>query len=239
MKKPMRELLLTVEGLELQVQYKAVKNMTLRLKPDGRIFVSVPMGLSQAAVKNFVLQHLDWLQRKLAAQQREAAFDMAQAPFDGRHVWLWGQRRELAFIVDRSRAGAVEVLPQRVLLYVARMPQESAKEAWVEALYKQQVQEQGLQLLDYWQQQMGLHYTALKLRHMKTRWGTCNVRTGVITLNSLLACWPRECLEYIVVHELAHLRIHGHGPLFHQLVGSYLPQWQQCKQLLKSFKPVN
>lgn len=73
---------------------------------------------------------------------------------------------------------------------------------------------------------------------MKTRWGSCNVRTGSINLNTLLACWPQECLEYIVVHELAHLHEANHSPRFHAIVERYLPEWRERKKKLAAFKPL-
>ena len=85
---------------------------------------------------------------------------------------------------------------------------------------------------------MGVRHTGLKVHRMKTRWGSCNVRTGSINLNTLPVCWPQECLEYIVVHELAHLHEANHSPRFHAIVERYLPEWRERKKMLAAFKPL-
>ena len=108
----------------------------------------------------------------------------------------------------------------------------------MEFFYKQEVFNKGAQLMAAWAKKMGVRPTGIKVHRMKTRWGSCNVRTGSINLNTLLACWPQECLEYIVVHELAHLQEANHSPRFHAIVERYLPQWRERKKLLEDFKPV-
>ena len=93
-------------------------------------------------------------------------------------------------------------------------------------------------LIQKYEQLMRVQVSGVTIRQMKTRWGSCNVRTGGINLNTLLACWPQECLEYIVVHELAHLHEANHSPRFHAIVERYLPEWRERKKMLAAFKPL-
>ena len=93
-------------------------------------------------------------------------------------------------------------------------------------------------LIQKYEQLMRVQVSGVTIRQMKTRWGSCNVRTGGINLNTLLACWPQECLEYIVVHELAHLYEANHSPRFHAIVERYLPMWRERKKMLAAFKPL-
>ena len=93
-------------------------------------------------------------------------------------------------------------------------------------------------LIQKYEQLMRVQVSGVTIRQMKTRWGSCNVRTGSINLNTLLACWPQECLEYIVVHELAHLHEANHSPRFHAIVERYLPEWRERKKMLAAFKPL-
>lgn len=68
---------------------------------------------------------------------------------------------------------------------------------------------------------------------MVSRWGSCNVKTGRICINVQLAAQPPECLEYVVVHELCHLREANHGPRFHALLDAYLPHWRDAERKLR------
>lgn len=85
--------------------------------------------------------------------------------------------------------------------------------------------------VDFFAQIMGLKYSELKFRKMKSRWGSCS-SNGVITLNKKLIKTPQECIDYVIVHELAHLTHMNHSKKFHQLVEEYLPQATGAKEIL-------
>ena len=163
---------------------------------------------------------------------------MGELPFDGQHVWLWGKRLPARFLLSGKKHGTYEVEDEAVCFYYRSELSEEARCAFVEFFYKQEVFNKGAQLMAAWAKKMGVRPTGIKVHRMKTRWGSCNVRTGSINLNTLLACWPEECLEYIVVHELAHLQEANHSPRFHAIVERYLPEWRERKNLLEDFKPV-
>ena len=223
------------------VQYKAVKNLTLRLKPDGSIYLSVPAPIDKRSVQRFLEEHLHWLREKTKAMEestprRPARYDMS-LPFDGSSLYLWGRRLPMCFIEDAG-ARRMQLLPDRVNLYVRGSLNGEQQAAAVKDLYKKLTEQAALPLLSRWQQRMGVRYTGLRLRQMKSLWGSCNVRTGAITLNLLLACWPPPCLELIVVHELTHLLVPNHSPAFKRTLDAYLPDWKRREQLLKTFMPL-
>lgn len=235
-----KERLVSLHGLEILVQYKLVKNITLRIKPDGRVQLSVPYAISNKFLYEFLSEKEAWLRSKLSqrAQRREERYTMGELPFDGEHIWLWGEKLRCSFEVDKKAGISFWKTPD-CLRFIA--PQEltaEQKRDLVESWYIYQVREAGRRLLDMWQQKIGVRYNGFHVHRMKTRWGSCNVRTGRINLNALLACWPQECLEFIVVHELTHLLEANHTPRFHALVGKALPEWKERKRLLESFQPL-
>ncbi len=81
-----------------------------------------------------------------------------------------------------------------------------------------------------WEPRLGVVASEVRLRQMKTRWGSCNVRTGRIWLNLELARHDTACLEYVFVHELAHLIERGHGPRFKALMDRFLPGWRAVRR---------
>ncbi len=87
-------------------------------------------------------------------------------------------------------------------------------------------------LVGHWAQIMGVTPGKLVYRNMTSRWGSCRPSTGRICINVRLALYPPRCLEYVVVHELAHLVVQGHGPQFRALLDRYLPDWRATKRLL-------
>ncbi|OZG49086.1 M48 family metallopeptidase [Bombiscardovia coagulans] len=88
------------------------------------------------------------------------------------------------------------------------------------------------ELLSKWVPIVGREPSSITLRQMKTRWGSCTPVTGRIRLNVELAWLEPQLLEYVLVHELTHLRASGHGPLFQHLMSSYLPQWKSLRKQL-------
>lgn len=241
--KIIRQTALKLHGMTINLQFKLVKNITLRIKENGGIFLTAPVGMSVSEVQQFLESKEQWLRQKLqlvlqAQQKQEKKYSMGELPFDGQHVWLWGKRLPARFLLSGKKHGTYEVQADAVNFYYRSELNNEAKCAFVEFFYKQELAGRGEQLLQAWEKKMGVRHTGLKVHRMKTRWGSCNVRTGSINLNTLLACWPEECLEYIVVHELAHLHEANHSPRFHAIVERYLPEWRERKKLLEDFNPV-
>lgn len=240
-----RETVLSLHGLKIKLRFKLVKNITLRIKETGDIFLTAPIGMSVSEVQRFLESREQWLRQKLQLvlqeqlqQKQEPKYSMGELPFDGQHVWLWGRRLPACFVLSGKKHGTYEVQADAVCFYYRSELSAEARCAFVEFFYKQEVLYSGAQLMAVWAKKMGVRPTGLKVHRMKTRWGSCNVRTGGINLNTLLACWPQECLEYIVVHELAHLHEANHSPRFHAIVERCLPEWRERKKMLAAFKPL-
>jgi len=87
-------------------------------------------------------------------------------------------------------------------------------------------------LLDHWEPKIGVKLDRFFVQHMKTKWGGCNHAKRTIRLNTELAKKPRECLEYIVVHELVHLLEPTHNERFQALMDRFMPNWKHHRQAL-------
>ncbi|MBQ9068371.1 MAG: M48 family metallopeptidase [Eggerthellaceae bacterium] len=109
----------------------------------------------------------------------------------------------------------------------AELASDAEKKAWREV-----VEAFAPALVEKWAAVLGVAPGALAYRNMRSRWGSCQPSTGRICLNTRLALYPPECLEYVVVHELCHLREHGHTPRFWALVESCLPDYRTAKRKL-------
>lgn len=177
--------LVFIDGFELWVTRKRVKNINVRVKPpDGRIEVSMPMRLSLSKLEEFVASHGPWLEK--------------------------AQRK----MVESPRSEAESATPEE------RKQWRQIVEAFTPAL------------IERWEPIMGVKSQKLAYRDMKSRWGSCQPSTGRICINTRLALYPPECLEYVVVHELCHLKERGHGPAFKALMDRYLPDWRERRKLL-------
>ena len=88
-------------------------------------------------------------------------------------------------------------------------------------------------LLERWEPVLGVRAKTVAYRNMKSCWGSCQPATGRICINVRLALYPPECLEYVVVHELAHLIERGHGPRFKAILDAVMPDWKARRDKLR------
>jgi len=90
--------------------------------------------------------------------------------------------------------------------------------------------------VERWRQIMGEAPVTWKIRNMKTQWGNCRARTRQLTFNLQLALVPDELRDYIIVHELSHLQVQNHGPLFKARESQFMPDWPQRRKALRQYE---
>lgn len=115
-------------------------------------------------------------------------------------------------------------------LCIRRGSSEKQRADFVKKWYRDRLNLEMKRLLPKWQEAMGLYCSGWQIKDMKTRWGTCNVQTGKIWMNLQLAKLPKDCLEYVIVHELSHLKERHHNEYFWAIVGEYIPQWREIRE---------
>lgn len=226
-----------VGGISVEVLRKPIKNLHLSVyPPTGAVRVSAPQALSTEAVRMFAVTNLDWIrncQRAHRQQEREPEREY----LNRESHYLWG-RRYLLKIVETDGAGSVIVEHSRLVLHVRAGATTETKAAVMSSWYRNQVRDAALPLIDKWQKDLGVECRALFVRQMKTRWGSCNPVAHTIRLNTELAKKLPQCLEYIVVHELAHIADPSHGRTFQRLLDFHYPNWPGVRELLNA-SPIN
>ena len=227
---------ITVEDIPVEVVRKRMKQMRLAiLPPDGRVRVSAPVGTPQTVIVLFVRSKLNWI-RTHQAKLAQLPAPQKNEYVSGETIFLWGKPYILR--LDACGRGGTLVLEgdQAVL----RIPDGSTlqqREHCVREWYRAQLKEAVARYLPKWEAITGLRCTGWQSKDMKTRWGTCNTESRRIWLNVQLAKKPAACLEYVILHELAHLKVRNHGPAFKAVLDQYMPDWRQRKQLLNDRSP--
>ena len=228
--------LIAVDGIDVEVTRKRIKNMYLRVRRgDGRAVVSAPLFTSEAAIRAFVSTKADWIRRKQAEEKKRSAHAGANA--SGAYaceeaLFLWGER----YAVETSFGGRFGVVladgTARITLRrgSSREQQEAAMREW----YRAQLCARAERLVPLWEARTGLVCNEWRTKDMKTRWGTCNTRDRRIWLNVQLAKYPPECVEYIILHELAHLREPSHGAAFKAILDEHMPNWRSVRATLNA-----
>ena len=145
--------------------------------------------------------------------------------------YVWG-KRYLLRVVESDAPPFVEIKHSALVLNVRRGATEAKKREVLERWYREQIREIGPRLIAKWERIIGVKVQNLYVQRMKTKWGSCTAPVGTIRLNSELAKKPRQCLEYIVVHEMLHLLERTHNRRFMCLMDQFMPRWQSHRDLL-------
>ncbi len=134
----------------------------------------------------------------------------------------------------RQAAPRVEVHPRRLVLFVRPQSSLPKRQSILAAWYREELRKQAWPLIETWQQRLHVRCNKLFIQAMSRQWGSCNPVSRNIRLNTQLAQKPKCCLDYIILHELAHLRVPGHGDGFQALLNTHQPDWQERRALLNS-----
>src|SRR2546425_822228 len=186
------------------VVLKDIKNIHLSVyPPSGRVRIAAPSRMRLDTIRVFAISKLGWIkqqQQKLQAQERETPREY----LDRESHYVWG-KRYLLKVIEGHEAPSVALQHRWMLLRVHPGTDAKKKRAIVEAWYRQQLKKAVPPLIARWEPLMGVKVERFFVRRMKTKWGSCNHGARTLRLNTELAKKPRECLEYIIVHEMTHL----------------------------------
>lgn len=222
-----------VGDLRVTVVRKAIKNLHLGVyPPHGRVRVAAPLAVSDDAVRLAVISRLGWIRRqraRFAAQLRQAAREMVS----GETHYFLGRRYRLRVVEHRASAAVVRrgsILELRVRPGAGVAQRERVLLHWYRGQLKQIVPP----LVAKWEVALGVRVKEWGIKRMKTRWGACNAAARRIWLNLELAKKPAHCLEYVVLHEVAHLVERQHNARFLALMDRHMPQWQTRRRELNA-----
>lgn len=222
---------MTVRGIDIDVIYKDIKNLHVGVyPPHGRVRVAAPTKLNDDNVRLAVVGRLAWIKRQ-RAQLRDAARQSRREMVTGESHYLWGRRYRLD-VTERPGAPYLDVKGDRLLLSVPEGTSAERRRKVLDRWHRDQLRQALPELIEKWEQVIGAEVPRWTIRRMKTKWGSCNRESRHIWFNVELAKKQPECLEYIVVHEMAHYLERGHGEPFTTLMDSLLPDWRERRDRL-------
>jgi predicted metal-dependent hydrolase len=223
---------LKIEDLEIEVIRKKVKNINLSVRPPGaHVRMSVPTKMDQEMISFFARSKLSWI-RKQRAKILDRPVQAVPAYVSGEHHFLFGVSYELRV---REKFGHPQVQLDKDRYINLAVPPGSTLEKRQKVMmewYRRQLKAVIPQYLDKWERKIGVTVRECRVRRMKTKWGTCNIRDRRIWLNLELAKKNPDCVEYIIVHELIHLLERYHNDRFYAYLTRYLPAWKQLRKEL-------
>lgn len=227
-----------LEDTEITIVRKKIKNMHMYIRPpEGEVLITAPLRLPYGEIERFVFQKRDWITENVEKMKNtEVTPDPVYKDKDVIMIWgelyelsvFQGTRYSLTLTEDISRDGR-----KIARLCVRAGCTDGQRIHFMNEWYRKELSERVNYLLPKWETYTGLKCSSWQSKVMKTRWGTCNTKTKKIWLNVRLAEHPVECLEYVILHELAHTRVPNHGADFKAILTEYMPDWRTVKRRLK------
>lgn len=228
-------------NLPITITRKKIKNMYLRVHPDGTVTISAPKRLSDKAIREFVNSKADWIaaqlqkleERKRAEQQAGAKRFTEPVYLTGEIHYYWGCPCKL-LVEETTGKSSVEFLEnqQNILMHAPANSTTEQRKHLLEEFYRRELKAVVPHLLEKYVPIVGKVPTEWRIRNMKTRWGTCNTKEGRIWLSLNLAKKHPDCLDYVIVHELTHLYVPNHSKAFWARMDIYYPEWREVRKLL-------
>jgi predicted metal-dependent hydrolase len=213
--------------------YSRRKTLTLRIHPDRRITVDAPTRTTVADVRAFVAKHGKWLLNKLAIMESSPVRASYQF-VDGETFRYMGQSAVLR--IEQDRIERVRLIDGTLYVGVQDPANRARIGQLIERWYRRRAKivftdlfKEGVQFM----QSFGVGQPPLKLRLMRTRWGSCSSK-GNITLNLKLIQTPEPLIRYVILHELCHLIEFNHSPRFWALMDHVMPGWKVHRKALKT-----
>lgn len=215
---------------------KPVKNVNLRIKPEGEVLVSANNSVPTDFIDAFIEKKQRYIFSVLSRyEEKKKLFQAVPKRYvSGESYDLLG--KSLRLKVEANKEENVYTDGVYIFLKVKDKDDFRHKEIMMSKWFKRYqttVFEELLQEKYSLFEKYGVTYPTLKVRNMTSRWGSCQPKKGIITLNSKLIEAPRNCIEYVILHELVHFIHPNHSRQFWDFVAMMMPDWKERKEELE------
>ncbi|QZX49365.1 M48 family metallopeptidase [Mycoplasma sp. E35C] len=223
-----------IGGIEVNVTKKTkIKNVYIKVKPPhGDVFVIAPYNFPDYEIRVFVLNKLNLI-HKMKKRVLAQSYENYKEYVSGEEIFLWGDIYKLNVIEHKGRF-KIKILNQETIdFYIPYNAEQESKEKFFNNWYKKQLAYAMKLIVEKLEAKMNVAANEYRIKNMKTKWGTCNVDKKRIWINLRLTKKPIQCLEYVLVHEMAHLIERNHTKRFYSLINQYMPDWKIIDQIMK------
>jgi hypothetical protein len=216
------------EELEYLLDLGKRSNSYLCVK-DGVVTVRLPLNGTQRSAEQLILSHKDWLCQKLRQSQEKSRLPQNFA--QGESFSLLGKRRRLC-VAESPSYRAPELTDDTLTVYVSpTMTDEDLKRLFLR--YVSEICERCVKAaFERYSPILGLAPRKVTIKKMTSRWGSCS-SNGNIAINSDVVCFEQACIDYVVIHELCHLKHMNHGEDFWRLVSTCCPDYKAMRERMK------
>lgn len=228
-------MIINVSDIFAEVEWKDIKNIHLTIyPPDARVHISAPVSMTEEAIRLFLIEKTPWIKLRIS-QILEQKRQTPREYVSGENHYFKGHRYRLKVVYCNGPTKVELQGNEFLVLYVRKWTSEERRAEILKEWYRTELKGLLPNLIEKWEGRLGVKSNKWEVKQMKTLWGSCNHRTRNMIFNLELMKKPLHCIEYIVVHELLHIKVRLHNEEYTALLTRYFPNWQQIKDELNEF----
>jgi len=221
------------EQVQFNVLYSARKTLGIEVYPDSNVLVKAPVGTDPAEVQKRVIKRVRWILRQQHYFRQFDPRTPARQFIGGEtHLYLG---RQFRLKISTGNQNSVKLTRGYFIVELKSALSVDNVKSLLAGWYAAKAAAKFAEILEHcWPYFAKLNLTKprMQIRSMKKRWGSLS-KQGTLTLNTDLIRAPRECIDYVITHELCHIQFHDHGSDFYRLLGKLMPDWEKRKHKLE------
>lgn len=199
------------------------RSVSLEITPEASLIVRAPFRVSDSCVQKLIQEKMSWIQKKISVVKNRPQTKEKQL-VDGEEFLYLGEKYFLKIAkVKKIELNDQLIFPEKFL------PKAKAK---INAWYRAEAKEIITDRATLWAKQMGVKFSSIKINSAQKRWGSCSHKNQ-LNFGWKLILQPLEIVDYVVIHELAHIVHKHHQKTFWQLVAAYCPKYKECRKGLR------
>ena len=219
--------MITIDGIEVVVVYKRVRKVTLKVNTNAQVQVVCNKRVSREYLISFVSKHIDWIRKTL--EKKQSAPKKSLNLLQGDTITIFGKDYILNII--SSDKDEIELENGEIKFYLKDKNIEKRHiiyKKWATKTLRQVI----IESINKWKEITYLTYSSFVIKNMKSRWGSCNVKTKKIAFSLNLLSQDKDCIDYVVLHELTHTICVYHDAKFYEQIARFLPEYKAISKKL-------
>jgi len=216
--------------MNVRIVKKDVKHINLKVKPSGEVILTAPTDGDEKDIAYVLKKRAAWIEKKIAFFDAHRDEDKKEY-VSGENFCYLGRNYRLK-VIEAKELEEVKLQRGYLQVFVKDVAKYEKKERLIKAWYTEKAKIHFQKAIEKYKPIVKQEIETVRIREMKTRWGSCNPSKGYINLNLKLIEKPTECIEYVIFHELAHLVHPNHSVKFYNYLTLLMPDWRKRRAVL-------